>query len=152
MHGPTSSARLGSFQPWTSCRPIGFRRRVAEEMARDFSQVDLLLVPSLRDEMLTIAQLHRSAVSHHARRIRQGLAGAERLGAGSEESLADVLAASTGTTRHDVDRAAVRRRDDRPRRGDARAGVRRGAGTTHGLLNALERVQKPESSTTESRK
>jgi Asp-tRNA(Asn)/Glu-tRNA(Gln) amidotransferase A subunit family amidase len=30
------------------------RRRVAEEMARIFSEVDLLLVPSLRDEMLTI--------------------------------------------------------------------------------------------------
>jgi Asp-tRNA(Asn)/Glu-tRNA(Gln) amidotransferase A subunit family amidase len=30
------------------------RRKVAEEMARIFSQVDLLLVPSLRDEMLTI--------------------------------------------------------------------------------------------------
>jgi Asp-tRNA(Asn)/Glu-tRNA(Gln) amidotransferase A subunit family amidase len=31
-----------------------FRRKVAGEMARVFSQVDLLLVPSLRDEMLTI--------------------------------------------------------------------------------------------------
>jgi Asp-tRNA(Asn)/Glu-tRNA(Gln) amidotransferase A subunit family amidase len=31
-----------------------FRRKVAEEMARIFSHVDLLLVPSLRDEMLTI--------------------------------------------------------------------------------------------------
>jgi Asp-tRNA(Asn)/Glu-tRNA(Gln) amidotransferase A subunit family amidase len=31
------------------------RRRVAEEMARLFSQVDLLLVPSLRDEMLTLS-------------------------------------------------------------------------------------------------
>jgi Asp-tRNA(Asn)/Glu-tRNA(Gln) amidotransferase A subunit family amidase len=30
------------------------RRKVAEEMARLFSQVDLMLVPSLRDEMLTI--------------------------------------------------------------------------------------------------
>ena len=30
------------------------RRSVAQEMARIFSQVDLLLVPSLRDEMLTI--------------------------------------------------------------------------------------------------
>ncbi|HET8966326.1 MAG TPA: amidase [Candidatus Acidoferrum sp.] len=30
------------------------RRKVAEEMARIFAQVDLLLVPSLRDEMLTI--------------------------------------------------------------------------------------------------
>ncbi len=31
------------------------RRRVALEMARVFSQVDLLLVPSLRDEMLTLS-------------------------------------------------------------------------------------------------
>ena len=31
-----------------------FRRKVANEMARVFTQVDLLLVPSLRDEMLTI--------------------------------------------------------------------------------------------------
>jgi Asp-tRNA(Asn)/Glu-tRNA(Gln) amidotransferase A subunit family amidase len=31
-----------------------FRRSVAREMARIFSEVDLLLVPSLRDEMLTI--------------------------------------------------------------------------------------------------
>jgi len=31
-----------------------FRRLVANEMGRIFSQVDLLLVPSLRDEMLTI--------------------------------------------------------------------------------------------------
>ena len=31
------------------------RRRVAQEMARVFSAVDLLLVPSLRDEMLTIS-------------------------------------------------------------------------------------------------
>ncbi len=32
-----------------------FRRRVAMEMARVFSEVDVLLVPSLRDEMLTIS-------------------------------------------------------------------------------------------------
>jgi uncharacterized damage-inducible protein DinB len=31
-----------------------FRRKVAEEMAPIFSEVDLLLVPSLRDEMLTL--------------------------------------------------------------------------------------------------
>jgi Asp-tRNA(Asn)/Glu-tRNA(Gln) amidotransferase A subunit family amidase len=31
------------------------RRKVAEEMARVFAEVDLLLVPSLRDEMLTIS-------------------------------------------------------------------------------------------------
>jgi len=32
-----------------------FRRKVCQEMARIFSHVDLLLVPSLRDEMLTIS-------------------------------------------------------------------------------------------------
>jgi Asp-tRNA(Asn)/Glu-tRNA(Gln) amidotransferase A subunit family amidase len=32
-----------------------FRRKVCAEMARVFSQIDLLLVPSLRDEMLTIS-------------------------------------------------------------------------------------------------
>jgi len=32
-----------------------FRRKVAQEMTRVFSQVDLLLVPSLRDEMLVIS-------------------------------------------------------------------------------------------------
>jgi Asp-tRNA(Asn)/Glu-tRNA(Gln) amidotransferase A subunit family amidase len=31
-----------------------FRRKIANEMARIFSEVDLLLVPSLRDEMLTL--------------------------------------------------------------------------------------------------
>jgi Asp-tRNA(Asn)/Glu-tRNA(Gln) amidotransferase A subunit family amidase len=31
-----------------------FRRKVAAEMARIFTQIDLLLVPSLRDEMLTL--------------------------------------------------------------------------------------------------
>ena len=30
------------------------RRKVAQEMARVFTEVDLLLVPSLRDEMLTL--------------------------------------------------------------------------------------------------
>jgi Asp-tRNA(Asn)/Glu-tRNA(Gln) amidotransferase A subunit family amidase len=32
-----------------------FRRRVAQEMTRVFGEVDLLLVPSLRDEMLTLS-------------------------------------------------------------------------------------------------
>jgi Asp-tRNA(Asn)/Glu-tRNA(Gln) amidotransferase A subunit family amidase len=32
-----------------------FRRKVVNEMTRVFSQVDLLLVPSLRDEMLTLS-------------------------------------------------------------------------------------------------
>jgi Asp-tRNA(Asn)/Glu-tRNA(Gln) amidotransferase A subunit family amidase len=45
-----------------------FRRKVANEMARIFSQVDLLLVPSLRDEMLTITNF----TGHPSLTIRAG--------------------------------------------------------------------------------
>ena len=45
-----------------------FRRKVAQEMARIFSQVDLLLVPSLRDEMLTITNF----TGHPALVLRAG--------------------------------------------------------------------------------
>jgi Asp-tRNA(Asn)/Glu-tRNA(Gln) amidotransferase A subunit family amidase len=44
------------------------RRKVALEMARVFSQVDLLLVPSLRDEMLTITNF----TGHPSLTIRAG--------------------------------------------------------------------------------
>jgi Asp-tRNA(Asn)/Glu-tRNA(Gln) amidotransferase A subunit family amidase len=44
------------------------RRAVAEEMRRLFTQVDLLLVPSLRDEMLTIANF----TGHPALTLRAG--------------------------------------------------------------------------------
>jgi Asp-tRNA(Asn)/Glu-tRNA(Gln) amidotransferase A subunit family amidase len=44
------------------------RRKVAEEMARLFSHVDLLLVPSLRDEMLTITNF----TGHPALVLRAG--------------------------------------------------------------------------------
>ncbi|HTS34477.1 MAG TPA: amidase [Candidatus Solibacter sp.] len=45
-----------------------FRRKVAEEMAELFSQVDLLLVPSVRDEMLTITNF----TGHPALELRAG--------------------------------------------------------------------------------
>jgi Asp-tRNA(Asn)/Glu-tRNA(Gln) amidotransferase A subunit family amidase len=45
-----------------------FRRSVAQEMARIFSQVDLLLVPSLRDEMLTIS----NCTGHPSLTLRAG--------------------------------------------------------------------------------
>jgi Asp-tRNA(Asn)/Glu-tRNA(Gln) amidotransferase A subunit family amidase len=45
-----------------------FRRKVAQEMARIFSQVDVLLVPSLRDEILTITNF----TGHPALVVRAG--------------------------------------------------------------------------------
>jgi Asp-tRNA(Asn)/Glu-tRNA(Gln) amidotransferase A subunit family amidase len=45
-----------------------FRRKVAEEMARVFSEVDLLLVPSLRDEMLVIT----NCTGHPSLTLRAG--------------------------------------------------------------------------------
>jgi Asp-tRNA(Asn)/Glu-tRNA(Gln) amidotransferase A subunit family amidase len=44
------------------------RRKVAAEMARIFSEVDLLLVPSLRDEMLTISNF----TGHPSLTVRTG--------------------------------------------------------------------------------
>ena len=45
-----------------------FRRLVAMEMARVFSQVDVLLVPSLRDEMLTLSNF----TGHPSLTLRSG--------------------------------------------------------------------------------
>ena len=45
-----------------------FRRKVAEEMSRVFSQVDMLLVPSLRDEILDIT----NATGHPSLTLRAG--------------------------------------------------------------------------------
>ncbi len=47
------------------------RRKVASEMARVFSGVDLLLVPSLRDEMLTIT----NNTGHPSLTLRAGFVG-----------------------------------------------------------------------------
>jgi Asp-tRNA(Asn)/Glu-tRNA(Gln) amidotransferase A subunit family amidase len=44
------------------------RRRIAEEMARVFSSVDLLLVPSMRDEILSIT----NATGHPSLTMRAG--------------------------------------------------------------------------------
>jgi Asp-tRNA(Asn)/Glu-tRNA(Gln) amidotransferase A subunit family amidase len=48
-----------------------FRRKVALEMARIFSEVDLLLVPSLRDEMMQIANF----TGHPSLTLRAGFVG-----------------------------------------------------------------------------
>jgi len=68
MRGLTLFARLVFFPRWTSCRRIGSGAKFALEMARVFSQVDMLLVPSLRDEMLTIT----NATGHPSLTLRAG--------------------------------------------------------------------------------
>ena len=79
-------------------------------------------------------QLHRPSVHHTPRRLRAGVAGAQRLGAGSGEPAADVRTAPAGASRRDAHRAAVRRGDDRPcGRGDG-ACVGRGGRTPRGIL------------------
>jgi Asp-tRNA(Asn)/Glu-tRNA(Gln) amidotransferase A subunit family amidase len=50
------------------------RRKVAQEMARVFEQVDVLLVPSLRDEMLTIGNF----TGHPSLTLRTGFIEVER--------------------------------------------------------------------------
>jgi Asp-tRNA(Asn)/Glu-tRNA(Gln) amidotransferase A subunit family amidase len=50
------------------------RRKVAEEMARVFERVDLLLVPSLRDEILTITNF----TGHPSLTLRAGFVDVSR--------------------------------------------------------------------------
>ncbi len=72
------------------------RRKVALEMARVFANVDLLLVPSLRDEMLTIS----NQTGHPSLTLRAGFVrgepGSQRLGARPRAPAADVLSAAAG--------------------------------------------------------
>ena len=48
-----------------------FRRKVAQQMARIMTQVDMLLVPSLRDEMLTLTNF----TGHPSLTLRAGFVG-----------------------------------------------------------------------------
>ena len=81
-----------------------FRRKVAVQMERVFSQVDLLLVPSLRDEMLTITNFtgHPSLTLRAG--FRRGVGGPQRLGARSRPSAAEVFATTSRAARRHVDR------------------------------------------------
>ena len=85
-----------------------FRRSVAQEMARIFSQVDLLLVPSLRDEILTITNF----TGHPSLTFRAGFVEVAEARSdwapGSGPSAAQILAAAPCAARRHVHRAAVR--------------------------------------------
>ncbi len=79
------------------------RRKVAIEMARVFSQVDLLLVPSLRDEMLTITNF----TGHPSLTLRAGfvqVAEARRLGSRSGQSSAEIQSAAPRAAWRHADR------------------------------------------------
>ena len=110
------------------------RRKVALEMARIFREVDVLLVPSLRDEQLTITNF----TGHPSLTLRagfvRGLGSAERLGARSGESAAEVHSAAARAARDHARRPAVRRRVARAGGDGAGAGVRRRGGEAGGVL------------------
>ena len=54
MRGRTSFAKRASYQPSISCRQIASAARSLKRWRASFRTSDLLLVPSLRDEMLVI--------------------------------------------------------------------------------------------------
>ncbi len=110
------------------------RRRVAAEMARIFSQVDLLLVPSLRDEQLTITNF----TGHPSLTLRAGFV--EVTEARSDwapdpgASAAEVLAAAPGAARHHPAGPALRRGDGGAGRAGAGARLQRHRRTAAGVL------------------
>ena len=116
-----------------------FRRNVANEMARVFSQVDLLLVPSLRDEMLTITNF----TGHPSLTLRAGFVEVSEARSDwapdPSQSAADVLAAAPRASRRHADRAAVRRGHAGARRARAGAHLRRGRRAAAGILNRVQR-------------
>jgi hypothetical protein len=90
------------------------RRRVAGEMARIFGEVDLLPVPSLCDEMLTIGNFTGHPSLTFRAKLRAGVGSPQRLGARSGAPAAEVLATPACAPRRDAHRAPVRRGYNRP--------------------------------------
>ena len=92
------------------------RRKVAIEMARVFSQVDVLLVPSLQDEILVIT----NATGHPSLTLRAGFVEVSEARSDwapdPEESAAQVQPATPRTAWGYVDRASFRRGDHRASR------------------------------------
>ena len=73
------------------------RRRVAEEMRRVMAEVDLLLVPSLRDEFLVITNFTGHPSLTLRARLRRGDRSPQRLGPGSREPGSEVQLAPAGS-------------------------------------------------------
>jgi Asp-tRNA(Asn)/Glu-tRNA(Gln) amidotransferase A subunit family amidase len=69
MRGRIPSGSRASLSAVDFVQADRMRRKVAMEMARVFSEVDLLLVPSLRDEMLVITNF----TGHPSLTLRAGL-------------------------------------------------------------------------------
>ena len=138
MPGRTCFARRGSSRRWTSCRPIASGAAWPWRWRACSREVDVLLVPSLRDEMLTLSNFTGHPSLTLARRIRQRRRGAQRLGARPEEPAAEILAAAARAARRHARRPAVRRRHGRARGARAGAGVRRGRRATAGVLRGVE--------------
>ena len=93
-----------------------FRRMVAEEMARIMNQVDLLLVPSLRDEMLTLTNF----TGHPSLTLRAGFVEVSeaRSDWAPDPSQAPPKIQPTPPSPHGItlNRPPLRRRHHRPRR------------------------------------
>ena len=83
------------------------RRKVAEEMARVFSEVDLLLVPSLRDEILTITNF----TGQPSLTLRAGFVEVSEARSDwapdPKQSAAEVQSATACAARRDADRPSV---------------------------------------------
>ena len=89
------------------------RRKVALEMARVMAEVDLLLVPSLRDDMLTIS----NHTGHPSLTLRTGFVSVAEARSDwapdPAQSAAALRPAARGAARRHADRPAVRRGHDR---------------------------------------
>ena len=112
------------------------RRKVAEEMARSVFESRPAAGAFAARRNVDDHQLHRASGVGPARGIRRSCEGAQRLGARSESSAADFLAAAPRAPWRDADRTAVRGRHDGQRRARARACFRSSERASAGILSA----------------
>jgi Asp-tRNA(Asn)/Glu-tRNA(Gln) amidotransferase A subunit family amidase len=118
------------------------RRKVAEEMARLFSQCRSVAGAVGARRNADHHQLHRTSRVSAARRIHRSSEGAQRLGPRPGASSAHVQSATPRSPRRNPDWPFVRGRDDGQRRPGAGARARRGKGASAGILRwSLERLR-----------
>ncbi len=101
------------------------RRKVAQHMAEVFSKVDVLLVPSLRDEMLTLTNF----TGHPSLTLRAGFVEVSQARSDwapdPHHPLAEIQPAPPRSSWRHIDRAPLRRGPARPRRPRAGASLQR---------------------------
>jgi hypothetical protein len=101
-----------------------------------------LWMPSPASTMAYAYELHRASLTYTACGLRRSAGGAQRLGARSQPSAAEVFSAASRAPRHHPDRPAFRRRDVEAGRDRSRTQLRRGGRAAARFLKGPQWAEK----------